>query len=313
MDVPGGMLSGCESLHTLHLDNCDNYTLKMIINYGDLPTNRIDGVTKTIYCKKSQMSGVKIPTNWNVSYIYEEEPDVPLYESGQFKNKTAITNIETTVNESHTDLSYMLYNCTSLISVNTEDWDTSNVTDMSYMFYKCTKLTSLDLSNWSVRNVINMKFMFDHCGITTLDISNWLAYPESTAYMFQSCSNLTSLNTSGLRLYSMVNTKYMFANCSSLATLDLSGMSMSSVTDATNMFYNCTALTDFIAPKNIKVSIDFSNCTNLTYDSLVSIFNNLATVTSTQTITISRASFTKIMNDGCIAAAGDRGWSLSIN
>jgi surface protein len=61
------MFSGCSSLHTLRLDNCDNDTISKIISV--LPTEAIDGVTRTIYCKEANAEGLTAPTNWEFSYI----------------------------------------------------------------------------------------------------------------------------------------------------------------------------------------------------------------------------------------------------
>ena len=63
------MFGGCKSLHTLRLDNCSNDTINKIITSRDFPTNAIDGVTRTIYCKEENAAGLVAPTNWIFSYI----------------------------------------------------------------------------------------------------------------------------------------------------------------------------------------------------------------------------------------------------
>jgi surface protein len=188
---------------------------------------------------------------------------------------------------------------------------------MELVFYNCCNLTSIgDLSNWQVGNVTNMRDMFWEChSLESLNLSNWDTSNVTTiSGMFDSCESLTSLNVSNWDTSNVTDMSWLFEQCYSLETIiGLDTWDVSNVTDMNGMFVDCTALTDFEAPKNISTDISFQYCTALSHDSLMSIINNLATVTSTQTITISRASFTKIMNDGCIAAAGDRGWSLSIN
>ena len=59
----------CNSLHTLHLDNCNNNTIGKIIKSSSFPTNAIEGVTRTIYCKESEAAGLTAPTNWIFSYV----------------------------------------------------------------------------------------------------------------------------------------------------------------------------------------------------------------------------------------------------
>ena len=73
----GVMFEGCTSLHTLRLDNCNNDTINKIITSNNFPTNAIEGVTRTIYCKEENAAGLVAPTNWVFSYIVEELPEAP--------------------------------------------------------------------------------------------------------------------------------------------------------------------------------------------------------------------------------------------
>ena len=63
------------------------------------------------------------------------------------------------------NMSYMFFNCSSLLSLpNISKWNTNNVTNMSYMFYGCWKLSSFpDISKWNTNNVTNMSEMFHGC------------------------------------------------------------------------------------------------------------------------------------------------------
>ena len=56
-----------------------------------------------------------------------------------------------------TDMSYMFYGCSSLISLpDISKWNTNNVTDMNYMFYECSSLITLpDISKWNTNKVID--------------------------------------------------------------------------------------------------------------------------------------------------------------
>jgi surface protein len=186
----------CNALHTLRLDNCDNNTISKIISTSKFPTNAIDGVTRTIYCKEENAAGLTPPTNWTFSFVTEE---IPLYVPGEFSGNTEITEVVTMVNESHTDLSHMFDGCTNLVSINTQDWDTSNVTNMVAMFRNCTSLTSLDLSNWDTSSVTRMNDMF--CG----------------------CSELEELNLSGFSMPPFIDFSGVFMNCNNLRILHLKG------------------------------------------------------------------------------------------
>jgi surface protein len=183
------MLQNCKALHTLRLDNCSNDTINKIITSKNFPTNAIEGVTRKIYCKESEATGLTAPTNWVFEYV--EEP-IPLYVSGEFSNKGDITEVRTMVNNTHTSLRNMFSCCFNLATVNTQDWDTSNVTDMGYMFNYCHKLTSLDLSAWNTSKVTDMGMMFMNCSnLTTVDLSNFdMTNVTNYMSMFSGCYEL---------------------------------------------------------------------------------------------------------------------------
>ena len=247
-----------------------------------------------------------------------------------FKGK--ITNSVTNMND-------MFYGCKALTEINSSDWDTSNVTTMYGMFYECSNLTSLDLSNFDTSNVTSIGSMFNRCNnltsldvsnfdtsnvtdmygmfyncnnLTSLDLSNWnTSNVTNMSYMFYNCNNLTSLDLSNFDTSKVTNMSYMFYNCNNLTSLDMSNCDVSKVTTLGDyMFDNCTALTDFKAPQNISVAVKFSECTNLTHDSLMSIINNLATVSSKKTLTLGSTNKAKLTDDE-IAIATAKNWTVS--
>ena len=63
------MFGDCVKLHTLRLDNCNNYTINKIITTEEFPTNTITGVTRKIYCKEANATGLTAPTNWVFEFI----------------------------------------------------------------------------------------------------------------------------------------------------------------------------------------------------------------------------------------------------
>ena len=201
------MLRNCTALHTLILDGCSKDTINDIITSAYFPTNKIANVIRIIYCEKEVVGDLAEPTNWKFSFNLEEEPDVPvdppepeipLYDPGEFRGKTNLTEVRTMVDSSHINLNYMFENCSNLVSVNTEDWDTSNVTTMRNMFYGCTSLVELDLSNWKTMQVAdedNMWWMFYGCSsLEYLDLSNWnLTYSANLHYAFHGCDKLHTI------------------------------------------------------------------------------------------------------------------------
>jgi len=73
----------------------------------------------------------------------------------------------------------------------------NNITDMSYMFFRCSSLLSLsDISKWNTNNVTNMCYMFSGCSsLSSLpDISKWNTNNiTDTSEMFSRCKSLSSL------------------------------------------------------------------------------------------------------------------------
>ena len=64
-----GPFIGCTNLHTIRMDNCSNATISMITGTGDFPTNVIDGVTRTIYCKQANTNKLEAPKNWVFEFV----------------------------------------------------------------------------------------------------------------------------------------------------------------------------------------------------------------------------------------------------
>lgn len=209
------MFQGCDSLRYLRLNNCDNKTIKKIVGSLDFPTGTVSGLSRNLYCQEKNAEGITLPDGWRFEFVEEEpeipeEPDVPdipdvpeepeipegpIYTKGEYRGDTIITEVNTVVNKTHTDLSSMFYGCTSLASVNTQNWDTSNVTTMNRMFYNCKSLTSLDLSNWDTSKVTDMYWMFFGCSsLIELNMSNFdTSNVKYVTYLLSSCTSLRTL------------------------------------------------------------------------------------------------------------------------
>src|SRR5574344_742238 len=168
-----------------------------------------------------------------------------------------------------TDASYMFYECTGLISIDTSAF--TKVTNASSMFVRCAKLTSIDtaaftnvtnansmfsgcrltsINTAAFTNVTNASFMFWGCtGLTSIDTAAFTNVTSATS-MFSYCTGLTSINTAAFT--KVTNTSAMFQGCAKLTLIDTAAFTK--VIDAASMFGNCTGLT----------SIDTSAFTNVT-------------------------------------------------
>ena len=210
-----------------------------------------------------------------------------------------------------TSLQNAFQHCRALINLDLSGLNTEKVTNMSYMFYCCNSLQTLDLSGLNTAAVTNMQNMFQYCNsLQTLDLSGLNTEKVTNmSYMFYCCNSLQTLDLSGLNTAAVTNMQNMFQYCNSLQTLDLSGLNTEKVTNMQNMFSYCWNLENFTAPI-FRISVAFGFATKLTHDSLMSIINNLATVTTTQTLTIGATNIAKLTTDE-IAIATGKGWTVA--
>lgn len=194
------------------------------------------------------------------------------------------------------------YNGTRLDSV-LKGLDTSKVTNMHSMFEGCINLTTIPLLDTS--SVTTMANMFSNCfrltSIPQLDTSS----VTNMNYMFENCNSITTIPL--LDTSKVTNMSSMFYNCNSLTTIPQ--LDTNSVTKMGNMFSSCSNLKE-IHMTGMKVSFNISASTNFTESALVEILNNLATVTSTQTLTMGSTNLAKLTDEEK-AIATNKGWTLA--
>ena len=157
------------------------------------------------------------------------------------------------------------------------------------------------------------KAFFDAGGkfqnLTATSVDGWFLHSDTSnvtnmSAMFSSCSSLTSVpafDTS--KVTSMAN---MFYHCYSLTSVP--SFDTLNVTSMSYMFNYCSSLTE-IHMTGMKVSFDISASTKFTESALVEILNNLASVTSTQTLTMGSTNLAKLTDDEKAIATG-KGWTL---
>ena len=186
------------------------------------------------------------------------------------------------------DMSYMFFNCISIISLDLSYFNTNNVIDMSYMFCSeryingkyigLSSLSELNVSNWNTSNVVNMKSMFYGCNsLTSLDVSNWdTSNVTNMSCMFDDCEKIISLDVSNWDTSNVIDMGLMFYYCKSLTSLDVSNWDTSNVTTMSCMFYGCSSLTTldvsnwdtsnviYACNYNIVCNGLFGNCKSLT-------------------------------------------------
>ena len=181
--------------------------------------------------------------------------------------------------------------------------DASNVTDFRYMFKNCTSL--IEISQIDTSKGINFDYMFYNCitltTIAQIDTSNGTNFSN----MFYYCLRLTTI-----------------------AQIDTSNG-----TNFIDMFYHCYTLTDLGGLLNAgksftqksnnysKYTINLSDSTSLTYDSLMNVINNLYDLNLTYDVANGGTLYTQKLILGStntakltaeeIAIATAKGWTVS--
>lgn len=210
-----------------------------------------------------------------------------------------------------------------------------NVTSTEYMFGDCVALKELDLSNFETSNVKTMKHMFyNNVALTELDLSSFnTSNVTDMQYMFYSLQQCTSLDLSSFNTSSVTDMKYMFYNGFKFKELDLSNFDMSKVTNVGYMLKYCNSLETLHSFKNLgkgytqktnnysNYKLDLSSSTNLTYDSLMDVINNLYDLNLsynvanggtlyTQSLVLGSTNLAKLTEEE-IAIATNKGWNVS--
>ena len=141
----------------------------------------------------------------------------------------------------------------------------------------------------------NCYYLFNEYNGTSVDD---LIQPNDTenvttmVRMFNYCNKLTTipqLNTS-----KVTNMSQMFWGCISLQTVP--AFDCSNVTNMNNIFASCSSLKSILMT-NIGVSLNISSSTKFERSDLVTILNNLKTVTSSKTLTMGATNLAKLTDE----------------
>ena len=219
-----------------------------------------------------------------------------------------------------TNMGWMFCYCENLKTLDVSGWNTSNVTNMTNMFCLCKNIKTLDVSGWNTSKVTDMSNMFRVCGVTSLDVSGWnTSNVTNMDKMIWGLENITSLDVSKWDVSKVTNMDYMFANCTLLESLDLSRWDVSKVTSAENILGWSPRLKTIIAGhesepnitalNGLKLSVDLSFGGKLNHESAYALFRGVATVTTTQTITLPKVMEGKL-DATKVKIATDKGWTI---
>lgn len=286
-----------------------------------------------IKTKAYNTSGVNMPRG---EFVTEVE-NIPPYKtmcSNFFKNCRNLTRV-TGYNLTPYNTNNMFDGCSSLTEiVGLDTWDMSNCKNFALMFFDTSSLMDLSVVNtWDlskskeirqmlagsmastasliftqkISEGIDTRELFNEFNGASIDTSQAIIPCSNMSYMFNYCGNLVTLDARGFDTSSSTNFDGVFNYCDNLITLDCSTWDVSNAESLT-MLTQLSKLTNFNAPMNISTDISFTS-NNLTVTSLMSIINNLSTITETHTLTIGSTNLTKL-TDEQIAIATNKGWTI---
>ncbi|EMW5404061.1 BspA family leucine-rich repeat surface protein, partial [Enterococcus faecalis] len=160
---------------------------------GIQPTHRYDSVFSGTKIYKSSVKSIKI-----IGTVVAPENSENLF--ANMTDCSSIEGLENLNTSNAINMSNMFFNCTSLISIDTSNFDTSKVTNMSGMFETSimpglSSLRFLDVSNLDTSNVTDMSKMFLDCNsLTYLNLSNFdTSKVTNMSSMFYGCNSLNKL------------------------------------------------------------------------------------------------------------------------
>ena len=208
--------------------------------------------------------------------------------------------------------------CRALKRLDLSKWDVSNwrVTTCYAAWYACWDLQELKIGNWDVSDwpVTDFSRCFYYCynleelDLTSWDVSNWSV--TTIYYLFYTMTNTKKIDIHNWDVsnWALTETRYLFGGFyghTLLLPKDLHG-SVANAKFTTSYLYN---IENYRGP-SIDINQNYSNSLKITHDSLVTLINELPTVSSTKTLTLGQTNKLKL-TAAEIAVATQKGWTVA--
>lgn len=280
------------------------------------------------YCGITTAPVIDAPLATTVSYLYEgtalikaQDIDFPAATSadGIFMN-SGISTAPAISLPNVTSWYGMFYLCPNLVNV--PNYDLSNVNILEYMLCGCTSLIKGPaLQNTASLTAVDT--MYTNCSnleeVQLFDTSN-VKYFD---FMVKDCPKLRIFPQ--FDMSNAIGVSYLFHNCSSLSAIPLLNWTNVTAThtweggldplitgtanNTTNTFVGCTALKDLGGFEGLAISLDLSDSSEITLQSIENVVNYAATVTDGQIITLHPTAYARV-TDSVKAKATEKGWSI---
>jgi len=208
--------------------------------------------------------------NWNPyieKIIIEEEVKANQYSNYLFANLTNLTvisNLEKLDTSAVTDMGWMFYGSSKLVSGSEgmSNWNTSNVTSMNSMFLN-SGFTSLEIGNWDTGNVTNMSQIFYGSKATSINLQHWdLSNVTDLSSGFVGVVANLYLNSLDTGQVTSMRSLFQNSRITFMPGADITSINTSNVKDMAYMYYNATLTT---TGEVLFEYYDTSNVTDMTY------------------------------------------------
>lgn len=284
------MFNGCNALEILNMDECSFYNLKTTSNFSTI--SGLNTLQNLRYFSMSRCSfpdaisfsemfkdcsnveqieilNTNAPKILSCSQMYAGCNNLKNIKFGHdssgfynlattvamFKNCFKLETINLYIPSAPIrNTSYMFDGCESIILINLDCLNMSNVTDISNMFRDCKSLETFNPVVFNTQNVYDMSHLFDGCESLKSVNTNKLntALVENMAYMFRNCKSLLQIDVNSFDTESLQSLVGMFENCTNLSLVSISDFKVTNIKVFDKIFYGC---------KNL-VYLDLSNwCT----------------------------------------------------
>lgn len=249
---------------------------------------------------------------------------------GLFQNCSKLNNFLQNLDIPKVTTVYQLFQgCTSLTEIG--NIEAPLATASNDMFSGCTNLVSI--GNVSLDSTTNTNGLLTNCkNLKTIGV---LSVPKVKSFgnLFKGCSNLESIGqfnvssatdlaslfvqSNNLKSVDFVNSTSKVTNFSGLfagkTVLEtVKGLDLSSATNLASMFASCSNLKNITFVENsIKINFNLGSSSLLSNESIQSLINGLATVETTQNLTIHNDVATKL-TDEQKATISSKNWNIVI-
>lgn len=160
----------------------------------------------------------------------------------------------------------------------------TNRGNISYSFYKTTGIKKVSFKGNNKKSTCQMESVFRQSEVEVIDFSNFILKPNMIVHCFRDCTNLTTI---------------------------LGEIDMSECTNITIPFDHSKNLKEIrFKPNTIKLSISFWSQNLLSNESAQSIINGLATVETSQTLTLHGTVKSKL-TEAQLTQITSKNWTLA--